>query len=93
MKQFVNGYDKALDAITSGMLDTSDIEPYRGAIAKALKKHIPMTPESTLISNKMLYWHRCPICHSGITQYYSYCHSCGQMLNWDNIVTMVDKEE
>ena len=28
MKQYVNEYDEALDALTSGMLDTSDIEPY-----------------------------------------------------------------
>lgn len=93
MKQYINEYDEALNALTSGMLDASDIEPYMGTIVGALRNQIPMTPESTLISNKMLYWYRCPICHSGITQYYSYCHNCGQMIDWDAIVTMVDKEE
>lgn len=93
MKQFVNGYDKALDALTSGMLDTSDIEPYMDAIVKALKKQIPIKPELMPIVPDMKCWYRCPICHSGITQYYSYCHSCGQIIDWNAIVTMVSKEE
>ena len=38
MKQYVNEYDEAIDALTSGMLDTNDIEPYMGAIVAALKK-------------------------------------------------------
>ena len=45
MTQYVNEYDEALDALTSGMLDTSDIEPYMGAIVRALKKQIPVKPE------------------------------------------------
>ncbi len=85
MKQYVNEYDEALDALTIGMLDTSDIEPYMGAIVSALKKQISMKPEPTLISNKMLYWYRCPICHSGITKYYPYCGSCGQLLDWEDV--------
>ena len=85
MKQFVNGYDEALDALTSCMFDTSDIEPYMGAIVAALKKQIPVKPGSTPISNKMLYWYHCPICHSGITKYYPYCGSCGQLLDWEDV--------
>lgn len=34
MKQFVNEYDEALDAITCGQFDISDIEPYIDAIAE-----------------------------------------------------------
>lgn len=45
MKQYVNEYDEALDALTSGMLDTSDIEPYIGVIVRALKKQIPVKSE------------------------------------------------
>lgn len=85
MKQYVNEYDAALNALNSDMLDASDIEPYMGAIVKALKKQIPVKPESTPISNKMLYWHRCPICHSGIIKYYPYCGSCGQLLDWEDV--------
>ena len=85
MKQFVNEYDEALNALTSGMLDISDIEPYMGAIVTALKKQIPMKSEQTLISNKMLYWHRCPICNHGITKYYPHCGSCGQLLDWEDV--------
>lgn len=93
MKQFVNGYDKALDALTSGMLDTSDIEPYMDAIVKALKKQIPIKPELMPIVPDMKCWYRCPNCYMGITKYPSCCEDCGQLLDWDNIVTMVDKEE
>lgn len=37
MKQYVNEYDKALDTLTSGMIDTSDIEPYMDAIVELMK--------------------------------------------------------
>lgn len=42
MKQYINEYDEALNALTSGMLDTSDIAPYLGAIVGALQKQIPI---------------------------------------------------
>lgn len=38
MKQYINEYDEALNTLTNSMLDTSDIEPYMGAIVGALKK-------------------------------------------------------
>lgn len=83
MKQYVNEYDEALDALTSGMLDTSDIEPYMGAIVAALKKQIPVKPEPTPLVTGMEYWYRCPTCYMGITKYSSYCEVCGQLLDWE----------
>ena len=53
MKQYINEYDEALDALTSGMLDTIDIEPYMDVIVRALKKQIPVKPESTSIVSNM----------------------------------------
>ena len=82
MKQYVNEYDEALDALTSGMLDTSDIEPYMGAIVAALKKQIPVKPESMPLVADMKYWYRCPTCYMGITEYSSCCEVCGQMIDW-----------
>ena len=83
MKQYVNEYDEALDALTSGMLDTTDIEPYMGAIVGALKKQIPVKPESTSIVTGMEYWYRCPTCYMGIAKYSSCCEDCGQLLDWE----------
>ena len=85
MKQYVNGYDEALDALTSGMLDTSDIEPYMGAIVAALKKQIPVKPESMPLVTDMKYWYRCPSCYMGITRYSSCCEVCGQLLDWEDV--------
>ena len=82
MKQFVNEYDEALNALTSGMLDTSDIEPYMGAIVTALKKQIPVKPESTLLVSNMKHWYRCPDCNMWILKYSQYCDVCGQILDW-----------
>ena len=56
MKQFVNEYDEALHALTSGILDTSDIEPYMNTIIKSLKKQIPVKPESTHLVDNMKHW-------------------------------------
>ena len=83
MKQFVNEYDEALNALTSGMLDTSDIEPYMSAIVGALKKQIPVKPESTSIVSNMKQWCRCPNCDMWILKYSQYCDVCGQILDWE----------
>lgn len=85
MKQYVNEYDEALDALTSGMLDTSDIAPYIGAIVSALKKQIPVKPESMPLVTDMKYWYRCPSCYMGITRYSSCCEVCGQMIDWEDV--------
>ena len=83
MKQYVNGYDNALDALTSGMLDTRDIEPYVGAIVGALKKQIPVKPESMPLVADMERWYRCPNCDMWILKYSQYCDVCGQLLDWE----------
>ena len=70
MKQYVNEYDEALGALTSGMLDTSDIEPYMGAIVRALKKQIPEKTELMALASNMKQWCR-------------YCEDCGQLLDWE----------
>ena len=86
MTQYVNEYDEALDALTSGMLDTSDIEPYMGAIVAALKKQIPVKPESMpTVADMEYYWYRCPDCHMGIIKYSSCCEVCGQLLDWEDV--------
>lgn len=82
MKQFVNEYDKALDAITSGILDTSDIEPYMGAIVEALKKQIPEYTVGVRSSG----WYKdvgiCQSCGNEVNSYMQYCECCGQALKW-----------
>ena len=83
MKQYVNEYDEALNALTSGMLDTTDIEPYMSNIVAALKKQIPVKPESMPLVADMERWYRCPDCHMAITKYSSYCEVCGQLLDWE----------
>ena len=83
MKQFVNEYDEALNALTSGMLDTSDIEPYMDTIVKALKKQIPVKSESTPLVDNMKHWYRCPNCDMWILKYSQYCDVCGQLLDWE----------
>lgn len=85
MKQYVNEYDEALDALTSGMLDTSDIEPYMSAIVAALKKQIPVKPESMPLVADMKYWYRCPNCYMGIVRYSSCCEVCGQLFDWEDV--------
>ena len=83
MKQYVNEYDEALGALTSGMFDTSDIEPYMDAIVRALNKQIPVKPEPTPLVTDMEYWYRCPTCYMGIAKYSSCCEVCGQLLDWE----------
>lgn len=85
MKQYINEYNEALDALTSGMLDTSDIEPYINIIVSALKKQIPEKPESTQLVANMKYWYRCPNCYMGITKHSSCCEDCGQLLDWEDV--------
>ena len=85
MKQYVNEYDETLNALTGGMLDTSDIEPYMGAIVSALKKQIPVKPKSTPLVSNMKYWYRCPDCNMWILKYSQYCEDCGQLLDWEDV--------
>ena len=91
MKQYINEYDEALDALTSGMLDTSDIEPYMNTIVAALKKQIPVKPESTPLVSNTKCWYHCPSCHMWSLKYSQYCDVCGQLLDWE--LDELSKEE
>lgn len=82
MKQYVNEYDEALDALTSSMFDTSDIEPYMGAIVKALRKQVPEYAVGVRSSG----WYKdvgiCQSCGNEVNSYMQYCECCGQTLKW-----------
>lgn len=88
MKQYINEYDEALDALTSGMLDTSDIEPYVGTIVDALNRQIPDTPYYRKEEDAEGW--ACPNCDMGVEHDHgrikdTYCHSCGQLLDWEDV--------
>ena len=85
MKQYVNEYEEALDALTSCMLDTSDIEPYMGDIVAALKKQIPMKPEPAPPICGVGSNYYCPNCYQGLIKYFRYCEECGQLLDWEDV--------
>lgn len=82
MKQHVNEYDEALDALASGMLDTSDIEPYMSDIVESLKKQIPEYAVGVRSSG----WYKdvgiCQSCGNDVNSYMQYCECCGQALKW-----------
>lgn len=86
MKQHVNEYDEALDVLTSGMLDTSDIEPYMGAIVNAINKQLPSKPYYRKEEDAEGW--ACPNCDMGVEHDHgrikdTYCRSCGQMIDWE----------
>ena len=83
MKQYVNEYDEALDALTSGMLDTSDIELYMGAIVKALKKQIPQKARNVFHDTYGLARGMCPVCVNSTSEISLYCNMCGQRVFFD----------
>ena len=82
MKQYINEYDEALDALTGGMLDTSDIEPYMDDIVEALRKQIPEYAVGVHSSG----WYKdvgiCQSCGNDVNSYMQYCECCGQALKW-----------
>ena len=86
MKQYINEYDEALDALTNVMLDTSDIEPYIDTIVDALKRQLPDKPYYRKEEDAEGW--ACPNCDMGVEHDHGrikdvYCHSCGQMLDWE----------
>ena len=83
MKQYVNEYDEALDALTSGMLDTSDIEPYMGDIVAALKKQIPQKARNVFHDTYGLARGMCPVCVNSTSEISLYCNMCGQRVFFD----------
>lgn len=82
MKQYINEYDEVLDALTSDMLDTSDIEPYMDVIAEALKRQVPEYAVGVRSSG----WYKdvgiCQSCGNEVNSYMQYCECCGQALKW-----------
>ena len=82
MKQYINEYDETLNALTGGMLDTSDIELYMDAIIKALQKQIPIYAVGVRSSG----WYKdsgiCQLCGNDVNSYMQYCECCGQALKW-----------
>lgn len=82
MKQYVNEYDEALDALTNGMLDTSDIEPYMGAIVGALQKQIPIYAAGVRSVGWCKDFGICQLCGHDVNSYMQYCECCGQALKW-----------
>lgn len=84
MKQYVNEYDEALNALTSGMLDTSNIEPYMGAIVGALKKQISAKPKDVYYDPFGLAIGMCPVCFAQVRRISLYCYMCGQRLDWED---------
>ena len=66
------------------------------AIVDALNKQIPIKPYYRKEEDAEGW--ACPNCDGGVTVNHgrirdTYCSHCGQMIDWDAIVTMVDKEE
>lgn len=85
MKQYVNQYDEALEALTSGMLDTSDIEPYMGDIVESLRKQIPARPKDVYYDPFGLAIGMCPVCVAQVRRISLYCNMCGQRLDWEDM--------
>lgn len=73
---------EAIDELTSGFLDTSDIEPYIRTIIDALEKQIPKKPRETRCALM------CSRCGHKITEkgckklHRNYCKKCGQAIDW-----------
>ena len=50
---------------------------------KALEKQMPKKPILDAIFPSGIEWYFCPACnHNGIEKTGTYCHSCGQALDW-----------
>ena len=73
MKQYIDEYDEALNALTNGMLDT---------IVGALRKQIPIYAAGVRSSG----WYKdvgiCQLCGNDVNSYMQYCECCGQALKW-----------
>lgn len=73
---------EAIEELTSGFLDTSDIEPYMRTIINALEKQIPKKPRETRCALM------CSRCGHKITEkgckklHRNYCKKCGQAIDW-----------
>ncbi|MCQ2744569.1 MAG: hypothetical protein MJ230_07245 [bacterium] len=75
---------ETIDALTCGLLDVCDIEPYMSTILKALEKQTPKAPKV----EKYFYgkYYLCPSCGQNVNE--GECcrnNECGQLLKWENI--------
>lgn len=87
MVEFVNKYAEAFVSFNSAM-DIDEIRPYGDTIADALSRQIPIKPYYRKEEDAEGW--ACPNCDMGVEHDHGrikdiYCHSCGQMLDWDNI--------
>ena len=80
------------EAITTLELAIAEVEwnyPLDISIAletaiEALKKQIPRKPILDVIYPSGIEWYLCPTCnHNNIEKSDSYCHACGQALEWE----------
>ena len=88
-------YNKALSWAFSNIMYKDEPEVL-GAIVDALNKQLPDKPYYRKEEDTEGWV--CPNCDMGVEHDHGrikdvYCHNCGQMLDWDAIVTMVNKEE
>lgn len=74
---------EAIEALTSGYLDTSDIAPYMEAIIKALEKQVPQKPIETLRLAEVCIA-KCPVC-GWPTTHLPFCGVCGQAIDWSDL--------
>ena len=79
-------YKNAIGVIkTCGLnIDPPDVhEQCESLIIAALEKQIPKKPILDTIFPSGVKWWRCPVCkHNNIETNDSFCHQCGQALDW-----------
>lgn len=85
-------YNKALRCAFSNIIEPEAL----CAIVNAINKQLPSKPYYRKEEDAEGW--ACPNCDMGIEHDYgrikdTYCHSCGQMIDWKNIKTVVNQEE
>lgn len=86
--KFVNKYAEAFVGFNSA-LDIDEIRPYGDIIADALSRQIPIKPYYRKEEDAEGW--ACPNCDMGVEHDHgrikdTYCHSCGQMLDWEDML-------
>ena len=77
---------EAIEALTSGYLDTSDTEPYMKTIIKALEKQVPTKPIKSDREVRYCEVWKCPDCgFEWSSRVVDYCYKCGQAIDWEDI--------
>ena len=83
--KFVNKYAEAF-VVFNSVIDIDEIRPYGDIIAEALERQIPI--KSYYRKEEDAGGWACPNCDMGVEHDHgrikdTYCHSCGQMLDWE----------